>query len=260
MIRRSLVLSLGILSVGSVGAMAADMAMPGPPVVSGYNWTGFYVGGNIGYGWGDNDNTSISWSDPGGLAGLAGVAAGVIPLSFSPDPKGVLGGAQIGYNWQLNSSFLVGAETDFSFADINGSQTINTAVGTFFPLSESVSQKLDWFGTVRGRFGIIADNWMLYGTAGGAYGHINYTTYAQSNIPTGPINISGTDSATQWGWTVGGGVEYSCDRWLLRAEYLYIDLGDHSFTVPLNTVPTATFTSNFENKYQIVRLGVNYRF
>src|ERR1019366_10044582 len=96
MIRRSLVLSLGILSVGSVGAMAADMAMPGPPVVSGYNWTGFYVGGNIGYGWGDNDNTSISWSDPGGLAGLAGVAAGGVSFGFFTQPKRGLGG---GPNW-----------------------------------------------------------------------------------------------------------------------------------------------------------------
>jgi outer membrane immunogenic protein len=261
MIRRSLILSLGILSIGSVGAMAADWIPPAPHILSGpYNWTGFYVGGHVGYGWGPSHNTTISWSDPGDLAGSAdAVAAGVIPLTLSPYANGAVGGAQIGYNWQFSPDFLVGAETDFSFADLNGSQTVSTAVSGYFPMNESVSQKLDWFGTIRGRFGVIAENWMLYGTGGGAYGHVNYT-YALSNTPTGTVDISGTDSATQWGWTIGGGIEYNYDRWLLRVEYLYMDFGDHSFTVPLTTVPTATFTANFGNNYQLVRMGINYRF
>lgn len=259
MMRRSLVLALAGIGMSSFGAMAADMPMSAPSTVSSlYNWTGFYVGGNAGYAWGSTNDVGTGVSDPAG--GLAiPLAAGVIPLTFLPDPKGALGGAQIGFNYQPMPNSLVGAEADFSFADMQGSQTINTAVPAFFPVSASVSQKLDWFGTIRGRIGIPVENWLFYGTGGGAYGHVKYS-YTQSNAPLGPVNFSGTDSATQWGWTIGAGVEYGWGRWVLRAEYLYFDLGHHSFTVPLNTVPTTSFAPNFSNKYSIARAALNYRF
>jgi outer membrane immunogenic protein len=263
-VKKLLTLAAAIAAFGFVGAAnAADMPTKMPvkaaPMAL-YNWTGFYIGGHVGYGWGASDDTTIAWSDPGNVAGTAAaVAAGVVPLSFSPDPKGALGGGQIGYNYQASPNFVLGVETDFSFADINGAQTINTAVVGFFPLTESVSQKLDWFGTIRGRVGYAVDQWLFYATGGGAYGHINYR-YALSNIPAGAINISRSESSTEFGWTVGGGVEYGWDKWTVRAEYLYMDLGDHSFTVPLNTVATATFSPNFQNKYNIVRVGFNYRF
>ena len=119
----------------------------------------------------------------------------------------------------------------------------------------STSQKLDWFGTIRARLGIAANNWLFYGTAGGAYGHVEYS-YAQSDL----VNISGSNSTTQWGWTAGAGVEYGWDKWSLRAEYLYMNLGNHSLTVPLGLGTAGVFFPNFENKYNIVRAALNYRF
>jgi outer membrane immunogenic protein len=249
--------AIGFVSAAS----AADMplkARPVPVAAASYNWTGWYVGGHVGYGW-DSNGTTIGITDPSGLA-TAAAAAGAIPVIFSDHPKGALGGLQIGYNHQISPNWVLGAETDFSFSGVDGSQTINTAVPTFFPLTSSVAQDLSWFGTLRARLGYAANNWLFYGTGGGAYGHVKYT-YALSNVAGGgPVNITAADSQTQWGWTIGGGVEYGWSNWTLRAEYLYVNLGDHLFNAPLNTLPTTIFTSNFENKFSIVRASVNYRF
>jgi outer membrane immunogenic protein len=199
----------------------------------------------------------------GGVA--AAVAAGVIPVGFSTDPDGALGGIQIGYNYQVNPNWVVGAETDFSFSSLKGEQTINTAVTpAFLPITNTVWQRLDWFGTIRARLGFAANNWLFYATAGGAYGHLKYS-YTQYNLAfggaaTAAVNAIGSESNLEWGWTAGGGIEYGWARWTLRAEYLYLDLGNHSFDVPQNTAPTAIFTPNFENKYHIVRAALSYHF
>jgi outer membrane immunogenic protein len=259
--RRFLVTLLGATVFGAAFANAADMPVKAPihptPTVAAYNWTGWYVGAHGGYGWG-NDNTSIGWSDPGNVALIAAaVAAGIIPTSLSSNPDGALGGVQLGYNYQVGTNWVIGAETDFSFSDIKGTQTITTNV--VVPVVNFVSQKLDWFGTIRGRVGYAANSWLFYGTAGGAYGHVIYN-YSQLS-PATAINIVGPDSETEWGWTAGGGVEYGWDRWTIRAEYLYIDLGDHSFNVPVGAfAPAASFTPNFDNTYHIVRAALNYRF
>lgn len=244
-------------------ALAADMPVKAPmaPAVARYNWTGFYIGGNVGYGWG-NGSTTLGFSDPGAVAGTAAaIAGGAIPVNLSPDPKGVLGGLQIGYNFQVAPSWIVGVETDFAVADITGSQTINTAAPGFFALTESASQRLDTFGTIRARFGYAANNWLFYGTGGGAYGHVK-NSFTQSNIAGGgPVNTAGSDSKTLFGWTAGGGVEYGWARWSAKFEYLYYNLGHDSFTIPVNVAaPAATFTPNFVNRGSIVRIGLNYHF
>jgi outer membrane immunogenic protein len=264
--RRFIATLVGATMLGAPIASAADMPVKAPaspvPTVAPYNWTGWYVGAHGGYGWGGGD-TNIGWSDPGGVAGIAAaVAAGVIPVTFSSNPKGALGGVQLGYNYQASPNWVIGAETDFSVSGIKGLQTITTAVAAAVPQVGSVSQSLEWFGTIRARLGFAVNNWLFYGTAGGAYGQLKYryTLYNIAAPPVPLVNIVGTDSKTQWGWTAGGGVEYGWDRWTIRAEYLYVDLGDHSFNVPLNLFPTAAFIPDFENKYHIVRAALNYRF
>ncbi len=254
--KKLLISSAAIVSLGIASASAADLPLipqpplfaPAPVLVPIGNWTGWYIGGNVGYGW-SNANTTIS-----SVAGaLAGVAIGAIPTNFL---NGAVGGFQLGYNYQLSPSWVVGAETDFSFSRVRGSEAL-TGAG-FFPLTGSISQDLDWFGTIRGRLGYAVDSWLFYGTGGGAYGHVQYDE--QSNSPAGPISIIATDSAMQWGWTAGGGIEYGFGQWTTRVEYLYMDLGDHSFNVPLNTVPSAILAPNFESRFQVVRAGLNYRF
>ena len=226
-------------------------------IVAAYNWTGFYAGVHAGYGWGSGD-TSIGLTDVAGVL-QAAAALGIFPLGYSYDRDGYVAGGQIGYNFQ-SGRLVWGVEADISATGIDGSATVTTnVIGFAFPNTSSVSQNMNWFGTVRGRFGVTVNNWLFFGTGGLAYGNVKYT-YRQTNAPLGGINIFGTDSNVEIGWTVGGGIEYGFGPWSVKGEYLYYDLGDTTFSVPQNLVPTALFNPNFENRGSIVRAGVNYRF
>jgi outer membrane immunogenic protein len=250
-------LTLALVTVSVATANAGDWPIK-TPADAPYNWTGLYAGGHAGYAWG-TAGTTLGFIDPTGDVAAA-VAAGVIPVNFSSRENGPLGGIQIGYNYQLCPTWVVGLETDFSFSDRKGAQTINTAVPLAIPLTESVSDSLTSFGTIRARIGYAANNWLFFATSGGAYGHANYG-YSISNVAGGgQVNFTGSDSGTQWGWTGGGGVEYGWSRWTARVEYLYDDLGSHSFVVPANVPPGAAAVPNTETTGQIVRAAFNYRF
>ena len=139
-------LSVGILGVTSLGAMAADLPVKAPPMSPPvvHNWTGFYVGGNVGYGWND---THADLSPNALLQTITFV--GEWPSSLDPSARGWVGGGQIGYNWQFNPNWLVGLEADLQAADIKGSAGAVSASGALF--LTTVSTKLNYFGTVRGR-------------------------------------------------------------------------------------------------------------
>src|SRR5262245_32544089 len=152
--------SIGLIAAATIGttgiALSADLPAKAPayapPVAAPYNWTGSYVGGNIGYGW---------VSDPIELAQFA-VFPGV-PFSLADNPRGVIGGIQYGTNWQFNR-FVLGWDSDSSFTNIKSSQTVFTAPGGI-ATTTSAEQKLDWLSTTRGRVGyLIFDNLLLYGT------------------------------------------------------------------------------------------------
>jgi len=188
-------------------AAAADLSYRKAPAFAAapfnaYNWNGAYVGVNLGYQWGKVTN----WG--GG------------------EPKGVMGGGQIGYNWQFNQ-FVLGLE-----ADVQGS----AANDMFAPFKFSNP----WFGTVRGRAGYAMNNILLYVTGGLAYGG-------------GRVEFAGiSETQTHAGWTVGGGVEVGLTpNWTAKAEYLYVRLDDRSYVL---TGVNNGFSSN------VFRLGVNYRF
>ena len=240
--------------------LAADipMARKAPvAVLAAYNWSGFYIGGHAGYGWGDGD-TTIGLTDAAGVLQTA-AAAGIFPVRFSYDRDGYVAGGQIGYNVQ-SGAFVWGIEADISATGIRGSSTVTTnLVGIAFPNTSSVSQDMEWFGTVRGRVGYAMNNWLFYGTGGLAYGSVKYS-YQQTNVPFGAINIAGSDSNVEFGWTVGAGIEYGFGPWSVKGEYLYYDLGDNTFSTPHNLAPTALFNPSFENRGSIVRAGLNYRF
>jgi len=161
--------------VGTTIALSADLPVKAPayapPVAARYNWTGSYIGGHIGYGWG---------SDPIDLTPFTVFPAGTVPLSLADNPRGVLGGVQYGTNWQFNR-FVLGWDSDFSFSNIKASQTIFTAPGGI-ATGTSAEQKLDWLSTTRGRLGyLLADNLLLFGTGGLASGrtsqHSRYSLY-----------------------------------------------------------------------------------
>jgi outer membrane immunogenic protein len=267
---RALCVIFAAASVVTVAAVdrsaAADIPAPAPMVAASplspvsYAWSGFYVGVHAGYGWSDGD-TTIGITDPTGVAQTI-AAAGGFPLRYSYDRSGYVAGGQLGFNYQTGP-WVWGLEGDISATGIDGAQTtvLPACPICTLPNSSTVSQSMDWFATLRARAGYAVNNWLFYGTAGVAFADVKYS-YLQTNVPFGgALNSAGTDNQTEIGWTGGFGVEYGWGPWSAKVEYLYYDLGDRTFVVPHNLVPTVVqFNPKFENHGSIVRGGVNYRF
>ena len=284
---RKIVGAIAALVLGApiTSALAADLRMPvkaPPPMpVAVYNWTGFYIGANGGYSWGRDpiDANATARSRVFRAFGLPAETltsdTGVVPFVLGTGTANVQGpvlGGQIGYNWQTGA-FVFGLETDLQWTDQKGGVTFCfPAVCGPGAFQTSIDHKLDWFGTFRARAGWLIDpRVLLYATGGLAYGQV--TTEAVGGVVGQPFaTLSAKD--TRVGWTVGGGIEGALtNNWTVKAEYLYMDLGDApgisaaSTTIFPNT-PTPGFTTVLDTtvstggrvRDHIFRLGVNYRF
>lgn len=245
-----------VVVLAATGAQAADMAAKvyakAPPIAAPYSWGGFYVGGNVGYNWSANRDPRLSFVDVSG--GLTGFLAGGGIAPFSPNPKGVIGGGQIGYNWQ-SANIVYGVVADFQGSDVKGGATF---VGTPPTAVTNLTSRIEWFGTVRGRVGLAQDNLLFYGTGGLAYGQIKENiNFVINGFPT---NGNGSSSETKAGWTVGAGVEYGIGRWSAGFEYLYVDLGRSSVTMPIVPAPIDFVTISSRNTSHVARALINYRF
>jgi outer membrane immunogenic protein len=227
--KRVLLIAGALAGFGVSQALAADLPQPAPipkapaayvpaPV---FSWTGFYLGINGGYGFGQS-----SWNNA--VDGSTG--------NFNT--SGFLVGGTIGGNYQIGQ-FVIGVEGDGDWNDFNGS--------TGFCNFPNCTTQSDWLATVRGRAGWAWDRVLFYGTGGVAFG----------NIQAGAAGFPFA-TGTQTGWTAGAGVEFAfAPNWTAKVEYLYVDLGN--FTCPVascaGTLPdTVTLTEN------IVRAGINYKF
>jgi outer membrane immunogenic protein len=182
---------------------------------------------------------------------------------------GFIGGGQAGYNWQAGPMWVIGVETDISGTTLNRTVSV-PGLGDPSRIV-TASEKLDWFGTVRGRIGVTpTDRALLYVTGGLAYGHANLSTaltrpgFSPGAPPDGCGGFnncqSGSVSDTRIGWTVGGGLEWAFARnWSLKGEYLYYDLGtlSHAMTDPFFP---AIFNASAGLKGSIARAGLNYKF
>lgn len=142
---RKALLAISALAFSSMAASAADMAMrtKAPPIVvdPSYNWSGFYIGGNVGYGWGDADTSFNPLPSAAAFVNLA-------PTTLGPDPQGVIGGVQAGYNWQAGK-FVVGLEADIQASDIHGTALVTPIIqNSGVPFAGagflSASQRIDW--------------------------------------------------------------------------------------------------------------------
>jgi outer membrane immunogenic protein len=223
-------LAFGALASGS--AIAADMSAPAPvyksapPMLSSYGWTGFYLGINGGGGWG------TSRFDFPGTATTTG--------NFKT--SGGLFGGTAGFNFQ-SGGWVVGVEGDGDWANLKGSAPCPNP-------SFSCQTSDSWLATARGRFGVSFNEWLIYGTAGGAFGDVKVA------VP-GPVAFSG-QTVVRAGWTAGAGVEYGfASNWSIKAEYLHIDLG--SSTCALGNC-AAISVANVPFHAEIFRVGLNYRF
>jgi outer membrane immunogenic protein len=243
---RHLLLSIVALGLAAITmpAFAADFPVKAPAREASYDWTGFYVGINGGYGLARDPSSTTIWF------------YGNPVESFSNGPQGVLGGVQIGYNWQWQH-LVVGAETDFQFSgqkDTVCMQRCMLGVPGVTDQALLIEQKMPWFGTVRGRLGWAEGPALIYATGGLAYGRVD----TNASYRDGTVTNLGA-SHIQSGWTVGAGVETALSGgWTAKAEYLYVNLGSVTDTFQWGVgVAKDTVTGDIRNN--VFRVGLNYR-
>jgi len=230
-----------LIAAPLVAARAADMPLKAPPLspAAAWIWAGLYVGIEGGGGWGRAEDTDSTGFD----SGRFNVSGGLI-------------GGTIGYNWQLNQ-FVLGLEGDGSWADIKGSTS--GTVATCGGAPPNCNSKLEAISTIRGRIGATGilpwSNVLPYVTGGLAVGSLN-----GSEGTTPSAGAVGSGTSTVEGWTLGGGLEARLDRaWSIKAEYLYVDLGNH---VIFNDTLFGGAIVGQDVRYttNIARVGLNYRF
>jgi outer membrane immunogenic protein len=249
-------------------AMAADLApyykAPAPPVA--WSWTGFYIGGNLGWAGGSNNNLTNTGTDTG-TGGLgSALAAGQIPGTVGVSNNGFIGGGQIGYNWQLSPFWVAGVEADFDGLGNNSSTSVFAFPGVLggpVPFTTTFTSGLDTLGTVRARLGWLWTPALLaYATGGFAYGETKVGSSFTCATCGPPAAIANTSTSTSTGWTVGAGLEWKfAQAWSAKVEYLYVDLGSQSSTINYSYgANTSSLTSTVDQRENIVRVGLNYKF
>ena len=233
-----LLASVGIAVLALSGAAsAADLSRAAPvykgaaPAVSVYNWTGCYVGGNIGGMWVKKD---WSYQTAGRNFGLS---------DGSNEPNGFMGGGQIGCDYQFAGGFVVGIAGDYDWANASASHT-----SVLFPLYTDNS-KVDSLASVTGRVGYAWDRFLGYVKGGGAWERDVFSY-------TGPTTAS--TSETRSGWTVGIGGEYAFTNFLSGfAEYDFYDFGDRNVVLVDNRA--GPFTYGIKETKSVVKVGLNFR-
>ena len=246
--KRILIASTLALAAGGQ-ALAADLPPPPPPprapaayipVAPPYNWSGLYIGGNLGVGW----NSSGSVSDTAGS-------------TFSTNNNTqFLGGGQIGVNYEFWGGVVVGAEAMFDWLPNTTNTVTATAPGG---ATASVNINNRWLSTATGKLGYAWDRVLLYGKGGGAWVGTNNPGLTVTGVPGATFTTSNNNN--NFGWTAGLGVEWAFwGNWSARAEWDYIRLQNQSFTVS----STGAFngdTININNRsINMFTAGVNYKF
>lgn len=270
---------LSTVALGPITAQAADLAsvrMPtkAPAVAQQVgNWTGFYIGGNLGYGWG-------SYGASNAIGTFVNTNGGSAPYGFnaaSGNGNGVTAGIQAGYNWQIEQAVL-GIEADWQYLNSkvgtgNSAIALPAAIGSNFSGSASVST--DWYATFRGRVGYAFGPALLYATGGIALAETKLGASASGSIPTslfpltygplGSMNVSQTTVLV--GYAVGGGLEYALGAgWSFKGEYLHMGFGTNGYNLTGSLQSPAGLTGviathvDIKPSFDIVRVGVNYRF
>jgi outer membrane immunogenic protein len=152
---------------------------------------------------------------------------------------------------------VLGAEADFQLANLKGSLDAPPcpAAACGVALSARFSQKMPWFGTVRGRVGLASDGWMAYVTGGYAYARLETVATATA----GPLTDTLTRNDMRSGWAAGAGVEVALiSKWSAKLEYLHLDLGTKDGTFALTGLPVIHDSVRLNTN--LVRAGVNFRF
>jgi outer membrane immunogenic protein len=201
--KKVLLAGVALATISAGTAMAADMQVKAQPAPfsAAYNWTGCYIGGNVGGAWG-NSNINIP----------------NYPANFDLESSSLIGGVHAGCNYMFPGGWVIGIEGDYDWTDLKAdASTIRGPVG------ERFSVRWDSTASVRGRLGYAFNNTLLYITGGGAWAHLDEARY----IPL----AGGVRSATFDGWVFGGGFEHAVgmSNWIIGIEYLHADYGRTNF-------------------------------
>jgi outer membrane immunogenic protein len=236
---------VGLFAISAASAAsAADMAVKAPPpaplpVI--YNWSGFYIGANGGWGQSHNCLDFNNFVTPGGL---------VVTGDACRDRSGGLVGGQIGYRWQSNQ-FVFGLEAQGDWADLSSSRV------SLLDPTLSTRTKTDGIGLFTGQLGWAWNAALLYVKGGAAVTSNRFSIFD---------NITGVElaaaSATRWGGTVGVGFEFGfAPNWSIGAEYNHLWMGDanNSFTI-VDPRIAGVLNSRLTQDVDMVTLRINYRF
>jgi outer membrane immunogenic protein len=255
-------------------ASAADMAVKAPPMAAPIpTWTGFYLGGDV--GWDGSWQNGTSNPQPAGFGvppviggGLAGGGFTTTSSRFNPSSLG--GGLYGGYNWQ-SGTWLVGVEGDITFLSLKRSNTQafqGTCCAPLVPApTMTMSTSETWLASARGRLGAVAGSWLFYGTGGAAWTQVSYAANLTPDGLAFPLGTTANANfnRTTTGFVVGAGIEHMfSNNWIGRIEYLYYGFPGASGIAPVvstATCPGCSFGINFGNlQVQTVRAGLSYKF
>ena len=237
--------------VGGSAALAADLPPPmAPPprapamyvpVVPLYNWSGFYIGGNLGAG----------WNSTGSITDTFGSTFGTTTNTQ------FLGGGQVGVNYEFWAGVVVGAEAMFDWIP-NTTNTINVTDPALGTASATINNR--WLTTATGKLGYAWDRVLLYGKGGGAWVGANNPSITVNGAPAS----FSSNSSNNFGWTAGLGVEWAfAGNWSARAEWDYVRLQNQSFTVAGTPAPgsfAGDVISVNNRSINMFTAGVNYKF
>jgi outer membrane immunogenic protein len=272
---KQLLLATTVLAL-SGPAFAADqpvrMPVKAPIAAPVFSWTGCYLGGHVGAGWGRKDISEPTEEF------LQFFAPANSPIGVDTG-GGVLGGGQVGCDYQFARNWVIGAAGDFSWASIKG-QSIDPFFSGKTGRPITLDAKTDSLASARGRLGYAFDHFMLYGTGGAAWAHDQYdiqnlffwgsglsgSTCGTSGFVTFlPCNPQGSE--TRQGWTVGFGFEWAfVSNWSMLFEFDHYDFGTRTVTLTasngLGSGGLVPLSGPVEVKQRIdaLKFGINYRF
>ena len=223
-------LGFGLFALGSAASavdMRQGMPLKAPYLQPAFDWTGFYIGGHVGYG-----------------SGSFGIGTNPLPLQgvfFPPSIIGLIGGYQAGYNYQLANKVVLGAEVDLSFGSPVDIPRLAPA---------SFNTTIDYVATARGRVGYAMGTWMPFVTGGVAWGH----THVDLN-DFGTV-VPPRRYLAHVGWTAGLGIEVAVGgNWTAKAEYDYVDLARRTYDLTDVGLPRV----NVDPSVHLLKVGLNYR-
>jgi outer membrane immunogenic protein len=223
-------------------AAAADLAArpytkaPPPAIAAVYDWSGFYIGANGGWG---SSHKCWDFTTPAGT---------FVAAEGCHDASGGTAGGQIGYRWQAGT-WVFGLEAQGNWADFRGSN-----VSLFDPTVRNQS-RIDAFGLFTGQVGWAVNNVLFYVKGGAA---VTADRFRRFDVPTGVL-IATTGDDTRWGGVVGAGLEFGfAPNWTAGVEYNHLFMQDRTHTF-VDTTGAFFATDRIRQDVDLVTVRVNYR-